>query len=685
MTVRIGIDTGGTFTDLVGYDDDRQTFLLAKSPSTPDDPARSVEAVLRDPQIDARALATIVVATTVATNAMLQRRGSRVLFITTRGFEDVPFIGRIDKAELYNLQWKKPGPLIARSDCFGVDERIDHEGHVLSELIDAEFERLAAFITTRNRSGDQSAIAICLLFSYVNPVHEQRLRDFVQMRFPEMPVSISCEISPVWREFERSATTISDAFVKPTIRDYVNGVREALTAAGTDAPTSMLKSNGGHLGIDHAHEQPVQFLVSGLAGGIVAARTYAQIAEVDNVFSLDMGGTSADIGTIQNRSERYIAEFQIGFGLPVAIPSVDVATIGAGGGSIAWIDKGGLLQVGPHSAGAVPGPICYGQGGDQATTTDANLALGRLNPAFFLGGRVPLDPDRALPVLEQLGAALGAPEGERIETAAHAIVDTANENMANQIRLIAVDRGLDPREFVLIPFGGAGPVHGAACARLLGMTRMLIPPHPGLSSAFGALAANLRVDRSLTVIGRRDTIDLDALNTRFASLERDAVAELLADGFTGQSLVLRSVDMRYAGQNYEREVPLPAGPITPERLLTLEASFARQHDEFYGFALEGETVEYVTIRVTAVGSGETALAIQQPSATDPPREVARRPVSFRGVGAVETPIYRREDLPAGFTAHGPAIIEETDSTSVIHPSDSFTVRADGLIDVTIGQ
>ena len=684
MPVRIGIDTGGTFTDLVGFDQEARRFIYAKSASTPDRPSAALTSVLSDPQLDDVALERIVVATTVATNAVLQRAGARVIFVTTAGFEDVPFIGRMDKAELYNLNWKKPKPLTRRSDCFGMRERVTHDGEILTPLDHDSLRELIDFVRIRQQQSPDLAVAVALLFAYVRPEHELAIGAALREAFPDLPISLSHEVAPIWREYERGSTTIGDAFIKPGMRDYVAGVRTALQQSDRSAPVSMLKSNGGHLGLEQAPEQPAQFLLSGLAGGIVAARTYAKLAGVENVFSLDMGGTSADIGTIEGGRERSISEFEVGFGIPVVIPSVDVATLGAGGGSIAWVDKGGLLQVGPESAGAQPGPMCYGAGGEKPTTTDANLALGRLNPDYFLGGRVPLEPNVALPALREIGLALGASEAAAVETAAHAIVDTTNENMVNQIRLIAVDRGLDAREFTLVPFGGAGPVHGRACAELLGIRRILVPPHPGLSSAFGSVVAHLRADRTQTFVGRFGLLDLDRFQTVLDTLSQTALAELAADGVVHEPTVLRSLDMRYAGQNYEREVLIPTGPITTETLAILEQRFAEQHQEFYGFVLEGEPVEAVLIRVSAIAMADGHVATEPPRATEPPVEPPTRPVAFRGQGYLPTPVYRRETLPAGFTFTGPAIIEEPDSTTVIHPGDTCTVRDDGMLDVQLG-
>jgi N-methylhydantoinase A len=681
VALRIGIDTGGTFTDLVAYDDDA-TFVYGKQASTPGDPARALSAVLAEVDAADRQVQSMVVGTTVATNALLQRHGARVLLVTTAGFEDVPFIGRLDKEELYNLHWRKPAPLVNRRDCYGIPERVGHDGTVLVPLTDSALKDLVAFVASRQLAGEELAVAICLLFSYLTPEHEQRIKSRLQERFPKISISVSHEVSPTWREYERSSTTIGDAYIKPVLQSFIAGVQETLVRLGITAPVSMLKSNGGHLRLNAAVDQPAQFLISGLAGGIVAARHYAQLAGVDHAFSLDMGGTSADIGTIQGGKERYLGEFQVGFGIPISVTCVDVATLGAGGGSIAWIDKGGLLQVGPRSAGADPGPICYGNGGTEPTVTDANLVLGRINPDYFLGGQIALDPAAPRAALSAIGQALGAEPDEAVEVAAHAIVDTANENMANQVKLIAVDRGVDPRDFVLIPFGGAGPVHASACARLLSIRRMLIPPHPGLSSAFGALAANWRVDRVRTIFGRSTHLNVEIIGEWLEALTASALSELREDGFTGEPILLRSIDMRYAGQNYERPISLPAGPFTTEAAGTMVERFSRAHDEFYGFSLEDEPVEFVNLRVTVIGPTDLQPSVEL-STTQEAEPTAWRPVSFHGRSYLETPVYRRELLGASFTLTGPVIIEEPDATTVVHPGDTLIVRPDGLLELRV--
>ncbi|MCA9878784.1 MAG: hydantoinase/oxoprolinase family protein, partial [Thermomicrobiales bacterium] len=335
MALRIGIDTGGTFTDLVGFDEEAGAFVYGKQSSTPGAPAAAVAAVLDEVEAGQTGVRSLVVGTTVATNAVLQRKGARVLFVTTAGFEDVPFIGRLDKEELYNLHWQKPAPLVQRRDCYGVPERVSHTGEILQPLTEAALDDLVSFVTAAHARDEHLAVAVCLLFSYLAPDHEDRIANRLATALPGLSISVSHRVSPTWREYERASTTIGDAFIKPVLRDYVAGVEATLADLGIAAPTSMLKSNGGHMRIATADEQPSQFLISGLAGGIVAARHFAGLAGVEHAFSLDMGGTSADIGAIQGGQERYQTEFQVGFGIPITVTCVDVATLGAGGGSIA--------------------------------------------------------------------------------------------------------------------------------------------------------------------------------------------------------------------------------------------------------------------------------------------------------------------------------------------------------------
>jgi N-methylhydantoinase A len=391
MAIRVGIDTGGTFTDLVAVEDSGRTFL-AKVPSNPDDPVATVAAVLQEAGIEPAAVELVVVGTTLGINAVLTRRGAHVLYLTTKGFEDIPYIQRINRKHHYDFRWRKPTPLVRRRDCLGVAERLDEEGRVLAPL---DLDALNATLDAVDLEGRGTAVAVCLLFSYLNSDHETRVRDAIHARNPELPVSLSHEVAPIWREFERGTTVTVDAFTKPLFDDYVNGVSRALEDAGVTGSWSLLKSNGGRAFATEARSRPAHLLLSGISGGGIGGAHVARAAGVDRALAFDMGGTSCDVCLVLDGEQLFSADFELVFGFPGSVPSVSTRTIGAGGGSIGWVDPGGFLQVGPQSAGAMPGPACYGQGGENATITDANLALGRLDPAFFLGGRMQLDPELA--------------------------------------------------------------------------------------------------------------------------------------------------------------------------------------------------------------------------------------------------------------------------------------------------
>jgi len=677
MAVRVAIDTGGTFTDLIAYDEREKAVRIAKQPSTPSDPAAAIMAVMQEAGLSGKAIGAITIGTTVGTNAILERTGARVLFVTTAGFEDVLFIQRLDKQRLYDLHWVKPHPLVSRSDCIGVRERIDHHGSELVPLDAADVEALVAAV--RSRPGIQ-AIAVCLLFSYINPSHEQAIKRRLASEFPELPISLASDISPVWREYERGSTTVADSYVKPVLQAYVHAVDRGLHALGVEHRWNILKSNGGYMSNRQALEQPVPLLLSGLAGGVIGGKYFGHLAGEANFFTLDMGGTSCDIGIVRDGQQFYANEFMVEWGIPITLPRVLVETIGAGGGSIARLDKGGLLHVGPESAGAVPGPAAYGRGGAHPTVTDANLLLGRLNPTYFLGGKMMLHADRARDVLEPLAAALGADT----LAAAHAVIETADENMANAVRLISVDHGLDPREFALMAFGGAGPGHARAVAEKLGVPRVLIPLHPGLCSAFGALIADWRVDKVWTAFMRSDTLDADRIAAGFRRLETAARDDIVDDGFTGDIVIHRSIDMRYAGQNYEREIPLPDAPIDADVVTQALDRFGRFHEAYYGFSIEGELIEFVNFRVTAIGRSGVPQIGGAPAHGVRPDPTGERPVYFGSTGVAPCPIYRREHLAADTRMAGPAVIEEVDSTTVVHPGDILSVTPSGVMMIQIG-
>ncbi len=677
LGVRIGIDTGGTFTDLVVMDEASGQVDVVKLPSTPDEPSRAILAALEQAGIEPASATFFVLGTTVAVNALLQRRGARVLYITTDGFEDVPFLQRVDRKFHYDLDWERPLPLVARRDCLGIRERIDYRGETVTALTADGIDNLIGTIRERLTDTDiespDVAFALNFLFSYVRPDHEARVRQALTEAFPGIPISASHEVAPIWREYERASTTIADAAVKPLVSRFIGSLDQGLRERGFARSWSVMKSNGGQMLSHTAGERPVQTVLSGLSGGIIAGQAFGAEAGQENVITFDMGGTSTDVGVVADGRIGYTTAWEIEFGLPVAAPFIEMTTMGAGGGSIAWVNKGGLLQVGPQSAGAVPGPACYAQGGEEATVTDANVVLGRLNPDNFLGGELPLDADLAYAAIERTARKVGL---QPVDTA-HAVVEIAVENIAEAMRLLTVQRGLDPRVFSLVAFGGAGPLHAAAIARVIGSRATLIPPHPGLCSAFGTLLADIRVDKTWTHLVRSDAPDLDELDARLRALVREAVEDLGREGFSGEPTILRSANMRYLGQNYEEEIPIPDGPLTQDGWQRLIDGFERHYEAEYGYRIANEVIEVVQLNVSAAGGASKPQMSAIPER--PPAEArARRRVYFDSREPVDCPIYEREDLSPADAIEGPAVIEELDSTTVVHPGQTLTIGPHGL-------
>jgi N-methylhydantoinase A len=674
--MRLGIDTGGTFSDFIVIDEATGEVRAAKVPSTPSNPPEAMRAGLAQLE-EIESAQQIVVGTTVATNAVIQRQGPRILLITNAGFTDVPFVARLDKERLYDLNWSRPRPLVRRGDCIGVRGRIDHRGREIEPLDESSLEAVRTWLLTK--AGEEPpVVAICCLFAYLSPDHERRIAAFVRSVRPDAVVSASHEVSPVWREYERASTTIADAFVKPVVGQYITGIgtelRQRLRAA---KEWNLLASNGGYLRAEEAGCSPVRLLLSGLAGGVIGAGFFARAAGYQSVFTLDMGGTSCDIGVILDGEQQYAHEFQVAWGVPVSLPCVAVDTIGAGGGSILWQDKGGLLRVGPQSAGAEPGPVAYGLGGTQPTLTDANLTLGRLDPGYFLGGTMRVDAEESQRVLGELGDALGL----TAHGAALASIRTADENMANAVRLIAVDRGLDPREFALVAFGGAGPLHARMVAERLDIKTVLVPPHPGLCSAFGAAIAQARVDRVRSYYARSDRPYPPEMAQVEREVTEDAVAELRRSVEVEEPHVIRSAALRYAGQNYELEVPLPDRDLDGQGWDELLARFQAGHERQYGFALPGEAIELIHLRATALREEKPPRVARFPSGGGAPDH---RSVWLDEGGPIRCAVYRREQIRPGTVLAGPAIIEDADSTTVIFEGDTVQADDSGVLVLTLG-
>jgi len=667
MGYRLGIDIGGTFTDFVAYDDANRALTAWKNLSTPHDPIQGIMKGLRAFDAGIDAIAGMRLGTTVATNALLEGKGARVAYVTTRGFRDVPFIGRGNRKHHYDLAWVKPKPFVKRRDAFEVDERVGPSGDIIEVLDEAQVTALADKLAAE---GEIEAIAVVLLHSYLTPVHEQRIKAIFRERLPGVPVSISYEVLPKWKEHFRSSTTICDAFIKPVVEKQLGSMRRELDDQGVKAQMVVMRSNGGEMSLDAAVEAPIQIAVSGPTGGVIAAKRTAELLGLPNLVTLDMGGTSTDVSTVVNGKEKFTTDFEIEWGRPIQIPMIDIRTIGAGGGSIARIDSGGMLVVGPESAGADPGPACYGRGGTLPTVTDANVVLGRISASNFLGGTMELDAGGARKAIVPIAEALGY----SIEQAALAIIRIANNNMVGALHTVLTEQGLDPRDFVLVAFGGAGPLHISDLMSEASIPNGLVPNFPGQFSAFGFTMADARVDRYRTVQLNSRFFDRARAAAVMAVLVAECKAELAAQGHHDVA-ISRSVEMRYLGQNYELEIPIETDAFTDNDVATILDTFHGQHEARFGFRL-ADQMEIVNFLVTGIArTGELQFPLIA-EASGPAEPISHRPVWF-GDSWIETPVYARNDLKAGHAVTGPALIEENASVTVLAPGKSLTVDSYG--------
>ena len=669
----VGVDVGGTFTDFVAYDRDTRALQVWKNLTTPSDPTTGILTGLAR-IADPATIENLRLGTTVATNAILERKGARIAYVATRGFRDIPFLQRGHRKAHYDSGWTRSRPLVLRRDCHEVDERLLATGEVLQPLDEASIEQV---IDAIRASGDIEAIAVTLLFSYINPAHERAVRERLQAALPTIPVSLSYDVLPKWKEYERASTTLADAYVKPVLQRYLSTMRERLTASGVTAPVVLIKSNGGEMSLEAARQQPVQLTLSGPTGGVVAAREVAHELGLRRAVTLDMGGTSTDCSTIVEDQISFTTDFEIEFGLPIQIPMIDIRTIGAGGGSIAWIDKGGMLRVGPESAGAQPGPACYGFGGERPTVTDANLVLGRINPANFLGGGMALAAERAQRAIETLATPLGM----SLDDAALAILRIVNNNMTGALRTVLLERGLDPREFALFAFGGAGPLHLSDLLDEAGIPQGVVPVHPGQFSALGFVLTDARVDLERTIQMTSSRFLAARASAFLQELIGIARAELAAQGYHGEPRITRTIDLRYLGQNYELEVPFDFDEFNDANLARLWADFHAQHEARFGFQIPQEVIEAITLRCTV------QCSTGQPEFLPLPVRAGRlEPHSMRRVvfsaGPLDTPVYARDQLCAGDVIRGPALIEEAASVTVLSPHHQLRVTPPGHLLVT---
>ena len=663
MNRAIGVDVGGTFTDLALWDGERGVLAVFKLPSVPHDPALGIldgiRALIAREGVPPDQLTFVAHGTTVATNALLEGTGARTGLVTTRGFRDLLEIARQKRPHLYDLQADKPAPLVPRYLRHEVGERLAWDGSTVEKLsLDEVRKTLDAL-----KAEDIEALAVCFLYSFVDPAHERLVEAEARSRFPGLFVSLSADVSPEFREYERLSTTVINAYLGPLVSRYLQRFGDQVGRLGIRPAPYVNQSNGGIISVTAAAEQPVRTLLSGPSAGVMGAAWVSAAAGIDSIITFDMGGTSTDVARVENGRPVIGAQRTIA-GYPVRIPSLEIETVGAGGGSIAWVDSGGALRVGPQSAGAHPGPACYGRGGTAPTVTDANVVLGRLSATQLLDGRMAVRRELAEQAIARLAAQLGA---SVVETA-RGIVSVVQTNMLGAIRIVSVRKGYDPRGYTLVAFGGAGPLHAAALARDLGIERVLVPPAPGILCALGLLVAPLRLDLVRTRVALLDPMTEAELAQGFDDLEQQASAWLDRENVPpARRRLARAFDMRYVGQNFELTVTPPAGTSLDAK--ALRGEFLREHERVYGYAAADEPVQIVALRLTAFGDRELPPMPALPAATTADPKEAR--IGERAVYDEETrdfqttPVYRRERLLAGHRLPGPAIVEQMDSTTVI--------------------
>ena len=688
-THRIAIDVGGTFTDLVVSNPDGSARTL-KLLSTPDDYSRAIAdglgRLFADGATDPKAVSSLVHAFTVATNALLMGKGARVALLTTKGFRDVLEIARLRMPQLYNMDWDKPRPLVPRRLRFEIDERIGAEGEIVQPLDPASV--LAALEKIQRMEAD--SVAVCLLHSYANPAHEQAVMELLRQHAPDLSISASHQVLPEIREYERTSTTVVNAFVKPVVDRYLASVEAGIKRLGIAAPLMVMQSSGGIARADNARAFPAYCVESGPAAGAIGAAALGEILGEANIIAFDMGGTTAKACLIEGGEPRLTDEMEVGAGINIGqrllggggylvrSPTIDLAEIGAGGGSLAWIDKGGALRVGPESAGADPGPACYGRGGVRPTVTDANVILGFLNPLHLLDGDMPIDIEAArLAIRTHVADPLGLP----LHEAAYGIHSVANAAMTRAIQAVSSEIGRSPREFAMVAFGGNGAVHGATLAAHAGISDIIIPPASGVFSALGLLFA--RIQHRLVAVYWHDVdrIDFAALNQKVQHLLHDASEMMSAEGVPTAHVDLQLVlDMRYAGQSSELGIPILHPVVSRQMLVDATEQFHQEHERTYGYASRDERVQIVNLRLRARSMDRqehlpvpSALRSRKANGTAP----AERPVYFGTRGWVTTPVIRRGDL--GETPrHGPLIVEEYDTTIIV-PPDAAAHATAGIV------
>ncbi len=681
--IRIGIDTGGTFTDVVAFDEDSGEVVTTKTPSTPGNPAdgflAGIDKVLGIAGAQFDDVVAVSHGTTVATNQLLEGKVDALGFITTEGYEAMLEIARQSVPDGYGNSyfWVKPDRIVPRDLVKGVGGRLDFTGAEIRAFDEAKAREVARWFKARGID----TLGVCFLHAYANPAHEERMREILAEEHPDAVVSISSEVLREYREYERSMTTLVDAAVKPKLSRYVNNIKDRLAAqSGRTVPFYVMKSNGGVLSADEVVHQPITTVLSGPAAGALGAALIAKVAGFDKVLTSDGGGTSTDVSVVIDGDPTLTTEGSVGV-YPSKIPMIDVVTVGAGGGSIAWLSPEGTLKVGPHSAGADPGPICYRKGGSEVTITDAHVFLGRI-PPHLLGGEIPLDVDAASAAIQQLAGKLGI----SAEACATGILEISAWNQANALRQVTVKRGLDVRDFTLTTFGGSGSLLLCRLMDILNVPTVLVPPNPGNVSAFGLLTVDVKNDYVQTHVALQENLDPADLQQEYDVLTARAAEALSKEGFAqADHVFVRTADVRYFGQAFEVRVGVPDGPVTEDTLATVAERFHAEHRVLYGYDFSGDAsqqVEVVNLRVSGVGPIKRPEILRADGAKPAPQQTGSRSICFDAeAGYVETPVFWRTDLPAGQVLTGPVIIEEFGSTVPIHPG--FTARVDDYANIIV--
>lgn len=685
MSLRIGVDTGGTFTDICAFDEQTSRVHVRKVSSTPDDPGSAIVQGVTEilDQIGDRSIREVgyfAHGTTVGTNALLTGRGAVTGLITTRGFRDLLELGRGRRPSMYDPQADKSTAQVPRHLRLEVTERVRHTGAVETPLDESDVRRAVRKL----KDAGVDSIAVCLLYSYLNDAHERRIGEIIRQEMPDVYVSLSCDVLPEFREYERLSTVVTNSYVGPIVASYLARLRGVLADRGLTVVPHVTQSNGGVIPFSTAEALPVRLVLSGPSTGVVGAAQICSAAGFEDIITFDMGGTSSDISLVQEGRPKVTAGMELD-GRPVRSPMLDIHTVGAGGGSLAWIDSGNHLRVGPQSAGAFPGPACYGNGVD-AAVTDANVALRMLNPEYLLNGRMKIDRNASVAAVERLAGPLGL----SIEETALGILRVVTANMARAIRVVSVQRGYDPRDYALVPFGGAGPLHASRLARELGMRAIVVPEIPGAQSALGLLMTDVKTDFMRTLITPVDDATAPEIDRAFGELADRAAEWFVEEGVGEEGRALRRrMDLRYRGQNFELDVEVPEGHnFASDGVGAVIELFHEAHERVYGYRSEDAPVELVTFRLAASGSAaHVDVRREDLSASDPGRAaIGTRSTCFDPAdGYVEIPVYDRALLTPGDELAGPAVIEQMDTTTVLLPGDSCRVDAYRNLIIEIGD